>query len=444
MSIHLKFLSILGILLPVTAHADGTTSGSQKNSPSVYVVGDSISTPTSWPQKLAALTGRHVFSQAIGGTTSPTMVNRTRGVELVSPPPTTAPGAIQMKWNRHLADRTNSPKYKTQWAYYSKAVSEPTRIEVFQDGRPIGQAKRILKNFTTDHASHPKTILSPGHGLKEGDRVTFIGNDPDFPDDLSVMDKQARWDFSSPNLPSAIVERRVYFAANVTDDSFEIKEMAGDAQTLDIGSDSHGSPSLECGWEFDAEGTGGPVTWAARTKYDDRIWLLEVSANDIPVSPVTEVTIPNTNLLLEQMTGPSPRFILVCPPSGSYPDRGPGSFNWKNYYETFMPWVREKHPDNHIDTMALLEAGRTKKELDMLQDPAVPERLWITGKPSDANSWQAFKTATPEAHETWVGPGYTPLQYRVSFTDDIHLSSAGNQAIAEAVSALISKKGWSK
>jgi hypothetical protein len=349
-----------------------------------------------------------------------------------------------MRWSWHIADRTDNNKYKAQWAYFAKAVSEPDRIEVSQRGRFLGLAKRILKTFTTDYANNPKTVFCSGHDLKEGDRVTFISNDPGYPGDLSVLDSAARWNFSSASLPGAIVERRVYFAANVTPDSFEIKELQGDAGTLNIGSDSCASQSIECGWEFDLDFAGGAwdVTWAARTKYDDQIWLLEVCANDIPMSSVTKVTIPNLQLLLSQMTGSKPRFILVCPPSGSFADRGPGTFNWTNYYDTYMPWVKANHPENHVDTMALMGANRTEKELGMLQDPATPERLWIKGKPNDEATWQAFKVATPEAHETWVGPGYTPLQYRGSFNDDIHLSPAGYQAIATAVSSLITQKGW--
>ncbi|MEI6070593.1 MAG: hypothetical protein WCS31_02285 [Verrucomicrobiae bacterium] len=410
---------------------------------SLYVVGDSISTPGAWPSPLAQITGRHTFSQAIGGTTSPSMVARARGAELIAPlKPPTEPGTIHMRWSRPVADRTQDNKYRAQWAYYAKAVSEPASIEVSQNGRVLGQAKKSLKAFTTDYARNPKAIMCPGHGLKDGDRVVFISNDPGYPLDLSVLDAAARWNFSGPNLPKAIVERRVYFVAGATPDSFELKELQGDAGTMDIGGDAAGSPEIECGWDFDVGYAGGPwdVTWRARTKYDGSIWLLEVSANDIPGSSVTAVTIPNTALLLAQMT--SPHYILVCPPSGSFKERGPGTFNWTNYYDTYMPWVRKNHPANHVDTMAVLDAGRTATELGLLRDPKVPEHLWIAGKPGDESTWQAFREPAEGAHETWVGPGYVPLQFRTSFEDNIHLGSAGNKLLAATVAALIAEKGW--
>lgn len=414
-------------------------------SPDLYVVGDSISTPGAWPSKLQALTGRHTFSQAIGGTQSPSMVARARGVELVAPKTNPAtPGTIHMQWSRHIADRTQDPKYRAQWAYYAKAVSEPTRIEVYQHGQPLGLAKPLVKKFTTDHKAHPKVIHCPGHGFTAGDRVTFLGNDPDYPTDLSCTDAAARWNFSSPNLPRAIVERRVYFAANVTPDAFEIKELQKDAATLDLGGDACNNAAIECGWSLDVNYTGGlwDVTWTARTKYDSWIWLLEVSANDIPGSPVMTVTIPNTQLLLKQMTGDQPRFIIVCPPAGSFPDRGPGTFSWNNYYDTYMSWARQTFPDNHIDTMALLDTHRTPKELAMLVNPKTPQHLWIKGTPTNEASWEAFREATPEAFETWVGPGYIPLQYRSGFADGIHPNNGGNQVIADAVAAMLKAKGW--
>ena len=450
MRTRLPFLTLLAlpVLFPLLCHAgQAPLTPPATCSPNIYVVGDSISTPGAWPAQLAPLTGRHTFSQAIGGTQSPSMVARARGAELAYPltAPTTS-GTIRMRWNRPIADRTHTNTYRTQWAYYAKAVSEPTRIDVYQHGRLLGQAQRILKPFTTDYAHNPKAIFCPGHGLKEGDRVTFISNDPGYPGDLSVTDSAASWNFTSANLPSAIVDRRVYFAANVTADSFELKELKADADTLNIGSNSTGTQSIECGWEFNVDYTaGGPwdVTWAARTKYDGWIWLLEVSANDIPNKDVIEkVTIPNTQLLLSQMTESKPRYILVCPPTGSFIERGPGTLAWTNYYDIYMPWVKANHPGNYIDTMAIWSATRTAKELSLLRDPKTPELLWIAGKPNDEASWQAYRVPTEGAYQTWVGPGFTPLHLRTSFNDSIHPNSVGNKLIADAVAALITQKGW--
>ena len=142
------------------------------------------------------------------------------------------------------------------------------------------------------------------------------------------------------------------------------------------------------------------------------------------------------------MSGTNPRFIIVCPPSGSFTDRGPGTFNWKNYYETYMPWVKKTFPSNHIDVMALFEAKRTAKELSLLADPKTPECLWIKGKPSEEGTWEGFKESTPDCFQTWVGPGYIPLQYRSSFNDSIHPNGWGNKVIAEAVAAMLEAKGW--
>jgi hypothetical protein len=416
-------------------------------SPRLYVIGDSISTPGAWPTPLANTTGRHTFSQAIGGTSSPSMVGRTRGVELYYPVtnPTIA-ATIRMKWQRHIADRTQDPARRAEWAYYAKSVSEPTSIEIYQHGRFIGLAQRNLRNFTTAHAINPKQIRCPGHGLTNGERVTFISNDPAYPGDLSVTSLRSAWEFTSSHLPPAVVDRRVYFAANVTDDTFEIKEFIGDTASLNLGGDATGNPAAECGWSFDVSHTGETwdITWAARTKFDDCIWLLEVSANDMPGADVATWTIPNNLLLIKQMIEIKPRFLIVCPIAGSFVDRGPGSWSWTNYYVNYMSWVYANYPDNHIDTMAVFDTLRSAKEKGFLTDPATPEKLWISGQPTNEATWVAYRVDTVGAHETWVGPGYLPLQYRTgsTFSDDIHPNTYGNQIIANAVAAKIAAKGW--
>jgi hypothetical protein len=418
----------------------------QAGSPSLYIIGDSISVNGTWPNHLAQATGRHTFTQAIGGTTSPTMVNRARGVQLLHPQEGSyvSSGTVRMRWGRHVADRTQWEPLRSWWISCPKAVSEPTRIEVYQGGRFVGLAKHDTRFFITDHANFPKRIHCPGHGFAEGDRVTFLSNDPAYPHDLSVMDHSARWNFSSPRLPAGIIERRVYWAANVMPDSFEVKELAGNLETMDLGGDVQGDPVVEKGWYFDLPHPGGVwnATWKARTKYDDSIWLLEVSANDFPIYDPAAVTIPSTLLLLEQMTEINPRFVVICPPSGSSPDRGPGSANWNNYYQSYLPWVKLHYPGHHLDLMALMDAERSSKERSMLADPDVPELLWIRGSPATESSWEASADPVAGAARMWIGPGYIPLQFRAGFTDGIHLSTAGYVFLAAKVKDFIAAKGW--
>lgn len=413
----------------------------------LFVVGDSISTPENWPKNLATITGLHTFTQAIGGTTSPSMVSRANGLELAYPIPKThspEPGPVHIRWHRYIADRTHSTAYRSLWANYSKTVSEPNALEVYNNGHFVGLATRSLKKFSTDYANDKKRIICTGHGLKDGERVVFISDDPSWPSDLSVRDNSATWSFSSSLLPPSIIERRVYFVANALADSFEISELQGDVATIDLGRDAVGSNHIECGWTKTLDYAGGAwqIDWRTRTKYDDWIWLLEVSANDVPSYSVSTLTIPNTELLLDRLVEINPRFVIVCPPSGSGSDRGPGSFNWTNYFATYIPWVRTHYPENHIDTMTLLGTMRSQKELGFLADPAEPELLWIRGDPRTETSWEASTIAFEGAYQRWVGPGYLPLQFRYSFADGIHMSAAGNQALAEAVAAFINAKGW--
>jgi hypothetical protein len=412
----------------------------------LFVVGDSVSSPFVWPKDLALLSGRHTFSQAIGGTRSPSMVDRASGVELsypVSGVHQIDPGIVQVRWHRHIADRTHSESYRSKWPFYTKAVSEPEAIEVYQGGDFVGYANRVLKPFSTNYSGDQKSIYCIDHGMEEGDRIALISNDSNWPSDLSVLDPVPTWFSSSTLLPNSIVERRVYFIANVTTNSFELKELEEDAETVDLGSDSLGNNFIECGWRCDVHYSGSwDLSWRVRTKYNDLIWLLEVSANDIPVYSASSVTIPNTEKLLGMMDEGNSRFVLVCPPSGSYANRGPESFNWGNYYDTFMPWVYTSYPDNHIDTMSILGAMRTQTELNLLTNPNVPELLWISGDPMDESTWTASTEAFGGATQMWVGPGYIPLQFRRSFADGIHFNSQGNQILADAIFAFINEKGW--
>lgn len=411
------------------------------------VVGDSISTPYKWPRNLETITGVHTFSQAIGGTTSPSMVLRAQGVELAYPIQGTdviEPGKIELRWHRHIASRTHTESYRSWWAYYSKAVSEPDTLEIYQGTLFCGNATRVLKSFTTDYINYPTRISCKDHGLQNGDQVVFVSTDPLWPSDLSVTDSDSLWSFSSSTLPESIIERRVYFVNNAQSNYFEIKELQSDSSSLDIASDSVADNKIECGWFGEINYSGGDwdLQWRSRTKYDDWIWLLDVSANDIPRYDVNSVTIPNTEAILSRLIEINSKFIIVCPPSGCNPDKGSGSFNWTNYYDNYMPWVIANYPTNHLDTMALFDGMRTTKELSFLQDPEVPELLWLKGSPTDENTWVASTSTLEDASQKWVGSGYTPLQFRASFSDGIHLNATGNNALATALSELINQKGW--
>lgn len=413
----------------------------------LFVVGDSISTRRAWPWHLASISSRHTFSQAIGGSHSPSMVLRARGVELAYPLEgvhSIEPGPIQLRWHRHIADRTQNESYRSIWADYAKAVSEPDAVEVYKGETFVGYAERVLKPFSTSNEVNQTRIYCDDHGLADGDRIAFISNDQEWPSDISVLDASATWNFSSGQLPINIVERRVYFATNIESNSFEIKEFESDEEPMCMDGDTIGSVLVECGWRYDFEYGGGvlDIGWRPRIKYDDLIWLLMVSANDIPGGRAAEVTIPNTEMLLDQMSGFNQRFILVCPPSGSYWSRGPGSVNWINYYDTYIPWVYTTYPDNHVDTMAVLGVLRSQAELNLLSDPEIPELLWISGSPSDESSWMASSDSFDGASQKWVGSGYIPLQFRASLSDGIHLNALGNQVLAEAVLAFLNEKGW--
>lgn len=414
----------------------------------IYVIGNSISTRTTWPDDLEWLSGKHVFSQAIGGTTSDTMVHRAAGVEFFYPQKgrhAINPGPVKIKWKRHNARRMTLNDYRNVWADYAKTVSEPYTIEVFNNGEWLGCARRMTAQVTTDYAHDAKKLYWPGHPLTNGSEVVFFTDDPAYPSDLSVTDGTNGWRFSSPWLPGSIVERRVYYVANAGPDDFEIKEQSKSASTMDLGGNASGPVFIEYGWEFDWTYPGGDwnLTWKPRTKYDDWIWLLEVSANDFPSQNAITFTVTNTLTLLSQMTPVQQRFIIICPPSGHKSDRGPGSFNWTNYYDSYMPYIKTHFPSNHLDTMALLDAGRTATELGFLDDPAVPELLWIGGNPTNEATWQAYKTQTGTAtNQMWVGPGYIPLQYRAAFYDVIHLNGSGNALLAGEINRMLTEKGW--
>jgi lysophospholipase L1-like esterase len=85
---------------------------------------------------------------------------------------------------------------------------------------------------------------------------------------------------------------------------------------------------------------------------------------------------------------------------------------------------------------------RTEKEFSFLDDPATPQLLWIAGNPVLTDTWQASTAPFEGASQQWVGPGFTPLQFRARFNDSIHLGTLGNQLIGERVSEILVEKGW--
>lgn len=443
---HLALTLALGPLAALTAPSSVASSPPAP----LYIVGDSISAPPTWPRELARLTGREIFSQAIGGSRSPAMLARARGVELVTPPPTATelpPGPVTVRWRRHLADRSHDPAKRSEWPTLVRQVSEPLAIELTLDGRPAGTATRVLHPVSSQHTLAPRAVLCPAHGLTEGDPVAFLSAEPTPLTASNVLPGDSTL-APAAGLPPALVERRIYFVARPTPDSFELREFADAPATLELGGDFAPGARVECGWSANIEHPGGPwhLDWRARTAFDPRTWLLEVSANDIPVAPAAELTLPNIELLLAQQSGPAPRFLLITPPIRHQPDSGPGSTVWKNYYENYLPALRARHPDRHpdrlLELLKLLEPHRTAREFSFLSDPTRPELLWLTGRPDDEATWAATPEARPGAHRMWVGPGYLPLQFRSSFSDTIHLGGAANRLLAARLRDLLAERGW--
>jgi lysophospholipase L1-like esterase len=425
--------------------------GEPPSSPSplapLYVVGDSISAPPTWPRELARLTGRDIFSQAIGGSRSPAMLARARGVELVSPPAEASelpPGPVVLRWRRHLADRSHEPAKRAEWPALVRQVSEPLAIELLLGGRPAGAATRVLLPAASDHARAPRTVRSPGHGLATGYRVAFLSPAPVPLTPGNVLPSPAPGSANTPGLPSALVERRVYFVAQATPDTLELREFVDSPDTLDLGGDFAPGARVECGWTVTVDHPGGPwrLDWRARTAFDARVWLLEVSANDIPAYPAAEVTLPNIERLLAQMSETAPRYLLITPPLRHQADSGPGTKVWNNYHETYLPALRARYPARVLELMPLLEARRTARELAFLTDPPPPALLWLSGRPDEEATWNATAEARPGAHQMWVGPGYIPLQFRVSFSDTIHLNTAANRLLAARLRDELAARGW--
>jgi hypothetical protein len=82
------------------------------------------------------------------------------------------------------------------------------------------------------------------------------------------------------------------------------------------------------------------------------------------------------------------------------------------------------------------------RELAFLPDRARPALLWLSGRPDDEATWNATAEACPGAHQMWVGPGYIPLQFHVSFSDTIHLNTAANRLLAAHLRDELAARGW--
>lgn len=421
----------------------------QESPKKVYIFGDSLSTPQTWPAQFQKLTGIPTFSQAIGGSQSPSQLKRAQGVELMNPETVKnlKEGSQALRWHRHQADRTDDIGRKRHWPYYGAQVATPTKIEVFVDGKKVGEATRILRDFHTDYERSKTQIFCKQHGLQEGSRVTFYSRDPLSPNsdlDLTSADTPYRWFYTSPDLPKGLVERKVYHVLSATEDAFEVKQLTSDTEPLDVGSDLSGSAYFEAGWTFDLTITNSQssVTWKSRTVYDNWIFVIASSANDWGKTDASKVTIPNTLEMAARNTSRKNRVMVLCPCFGSYSHWSPDSVQYANYYEVYMPAMKKHFGGRLIDIMAILDDERSEEEIVFLKNPEVPELKWISGDPSDASTWKVTDDKHEGGSHQWVGPGYLPLQYRNSLSDGIHWNGKAGALIAEKVRDKIQAKGW--
>lgn len=252
--------------------------------------------------------------------------------------------------------------------------------------------------------------------------------------------------WQSPWMPPGVTEKRIYWAANVSEDGFELKELPNDAETIDLGGDASGPIHVELGWYLDWDYPGGDwdITFASRTRFDDWILVTHCSANDIPEArlPAMDVTIPNTLAHIATQKSRPPEFLVVMPATGTYPGRGPGSYAYTNYWDVYRPYIQNTFPDRHIDTMALLEPHRLAQEIDLLESPDTPRLVHLRGTTTDPATWEAFDTDQGDTIETWIGPGFTPIQFRRQMRDRIHFNAAANELIARAILGWLRNNGW--
>lgn len=432
-------------LLPGILRSGGKVFPKVRGTPDsrIYSIGDSISYDTALSGAIATALGRDVFPSAIGGSTSPTMVGRARGVELIASSPT--PGTVTLNWKRHIAYLTDDTGQRASWTRFANKVTTPTAIEVYEDNRLKCIATRVLKAFTTNIASNNKIITCAGHGLSDGEQVAFFSDDANSNVVLTTASHFSLWQHNSttlPNVAATLNEHRVYFVANATADTFELKENPGDVSTLTFTRDNSSAGNrIECGWSATFTYTGGTLTWQPVGPFDNRIWVMEVSANDFPYSSALEITIPNTIALLDQF-GASERFVIVAPPVNCGASRGPGSDPWNRYFVDYLPWLLAKYPDNSLDTMTVLGTYRTAQEIAYLDDPATPELKWISGDPAVPAGWDVRDDTFGGAVQKWIGPGFTPLHLRASFSDEIHLNATGYTLLGQAVATFITSRNW--
>jgi len=393
-----------------------------------------------------------VFSSAEGGSTSPSQIDRTRGVVLAYPIQgrhTIAKGPLTIRLKRANSPRlrNTTPLYRGQWRHMVKTVSEPRAVEVFNHGHFIGFARRMRNQVATDYSKDRRKLFWPGHPIRDGDEVViFSENHPDEPRNITVANWPEVRNWQSPWVPPGITEKRVYWAAHVTPDAFELKVLPNDDTTVDLGGDASGPIHVEYGWHLDWDYTGGDwdITFASRTRFDGWILLTHCSANDIPGprTPTLKVTIPNTLAHIETLKSHPKRFLVVMPATGTYPDRGPGSYAYNNYWKDYRPYILKAFPDDHIDTMMLLEPHRLPEEIALLTTPDAPRRVHMRGTPTDPATWEAFDTDQGDTTELWIGPRFTPLQFRPSFKDRIHFNAAANELLARAIVTRMREKGW--
>lgn len=437
----------------------------------IFCIGDSMT--YNWAVDLAELLPeRFVVGRGVGGTNSAAQVSRVNGVSITYPldgqvkpdnwttaTDTINAGTVNIQLRRVVEKNTYYgsvvESYRSQWVERAQQISNPSRVEVFNNGQKIGDATHHTMEVTTDYATDNYKLYRTAHGLANGDFLFLWMQDANRP----ARSELSYW--QSPQRPENLTEYKAYTVTNATADSFEIVETDLAGTRMDLGSDATGTLICETGWSLDWDYDGGAWDLSIRTRSDisDHIWICQTTTNDVLIGTPDNSyerwgthTLPAIEYLLDNMLSHPKRFIYVIPTLSAYDvTGGVGSANWIWINDVVRPWANARALVDPnflvVDPYQLSNAPgvRLAEELALLANPAVAELLWIRGNPHAPSSWEAFTADQGDTFRRWVGHDFLPLHFRSGndFNDSGHYDDDdGAQFVAASVRDAIINAGF--
>lgn len=435
-------------------------------SPVVTCWGDSLTgNPGTYVDKLKTIFPNRTFQNCgIGGDTAFQIGDRLRGLTLTSPFPafsasTPAGTPVRIVASRTTHARIMNPSLRGNWPVWSGTIANVSKVEFFNAGRKIGETSApLMATVTSNRTSDASRLISPGHPFADGDVVHF----PAGP------------------LPSPLVVGKPYYVRDANGGGFALCE-SDTLYSITANSTSPSSRFTSAGHPF-SNGTSVSFRRGAAppTFYSERVYYVRdadsggFSLAETPSGPALSTIYSSTGNVLGP---PGPPLSLSANFAAPSPILGPFVLNWSHPggvldlsirtttdrdANTFIFWIGRNNSARPHETYAELHAAIDHiKSLNARflivsvtngagESAGSPYyfgvinlnsllRLEFPNEFVDIRSLLIRSASSDAGDQADRAADIPPRSLR---SDSVHFNDAGQQIIADALAAELTKRGW--